>query len=131
VRLGTRELSKIEYLPTLSILNLGVDASDTYFTHPFNKGDAMKYLVLWHLTEPSTLRPAAQRFLKTGGKLPEGATLLGRWFGMNGKGCLLLEASDPKPVFEAVSEWQEFMDIEATPVLEDDDAGAIFGKLFG
>jgi Protein of unknown function (DUF3303) len=91
----------------------------------------MKYLVLWHLTDPSGLRPAAQRFLKTGGKLPDGATSLGRWFGMNGKGCMLVEASDPKPVFESVSEWQEFMQIEATPVLEDDDAGAIFAKLYG
>jgi hypothetical protein len=34
-------------------------------------------------------------------------------------------------VFEAVAEWQEFMEVEATPVLEDDDAGAIFGKLYG
>jgi len=43
----------------------------------------------------------------------------------------LLEASDPKPVFELVSEWQEFMEMEATPVLEDDDAGGIFAKLYG
>ena len=44
---------------------------------------------------------------------------------------LLVEASDPKPVFELVTEWQEFMTIEATPVLEDDDSGAVLGKLFG
>jgi hypothetical protein len=91
----------------------------------------MKYLVQWHLSEPATLRSAAERFLQTGGKTPDGATLLGRWFGMNGKGCALLEASDPKPVFELVSEWQEFMEMEATPVLEDDDAGGIFAKLYG
>jgi hypothetical protein len=91
----------------------------------------MKYLVMWHLSDPTTLRSAAQRFLQTGGKPPDGATLLGRWFGLNGKGCLLLEASDPKPVFETISEWQEFMEIEATPILEDDEAGAIFAKLYG
>jgi hypothetical protein len=91
----------------------------------------MKYLVQWHLSEPSTVRPAAQRFLKTGAKPPQGATQLGRWFGLNGKGCILVEASEPKPVFEWVTEWQEFMEIEATPVLEDDDAGAILGKLYG
>lgn len=50
---------------------------------------------------------------------------------MNGKGCAVIEASDPKPVFEMVSEWQEFMQIEATPVLEDEDSGAILGKVFG
>ena len=91
----------------------------------------MKYLIQWHLSEPQTVRAAAQRFLKTGGTPPEGATQIGRWFGMNGKGCAVVEASDPKPVFEMVSEWQEFMQIEATPVLEDEDSGAILGKVFG
>lgn len=91
----------------------------------------MKYLVQWNFSEPSLVRPAAQRFIKTGAKPPQGATQLGRWFGLNGKGCAVLEASDPKPVFELISEWQEFMEIEATPVLEDDDAGAIIGKLYG
>ena len=91
----------------------------------------MKYLVQWNLGEPSTVRAAAQHFLKTGGALPQGATQLGRWFGLNGKGCAVIEASDSKPVFELVSEWQEFMQMEATPVLEDDDAGAIIGKLYG
>lgn len=91
----------------------------------------MKYLVQWQLSEPSTVRTAAQRFIKTGAKPPQGATQLGRWFGLNGKGCAVLEASDPKPVFELISEWQEFMEIEATPVLEDDEAGAIMSKLYG
>lgn len=74
---------------------------------------------------------AAQRFIKTGAKPPQGATQLGRWFGLNGKGCAVLEAPDPQPVFELISEWQEFMEIEATPVLEDDEAGAIMSKLYG
>ena len=64
----------------------------------------MKYLVMWHLTDPSSLRAAAERFLENGGTPPEGATLVGRWFGTNGKGCAVLEASDPKPVFELVSQ---------------------------
>jgi uncharacterized protein DUF3303 len=91
----------------------------------------MKYLVTWQLTDPSTLRAAAERFLENGGKPPEGATLVGRWFGTNGKGCAVLEASEPTPVFELVSQWQEFMQMEATPALEDDEAGPIFGKLYG
>jgi Protein of unknown function (DUF3303) len=99
--------------------------------HPVPRGDTMKYLVTWQLTDPSRLRAAADRFLENGGKPPEGATLVGRWFGTNRKGCAVLEASDPKPIFELVSQWQEFMQMEATPALEDDDAGAIFGKLYG
>jgi hypothetical protein len=91
----------------------------------------MKYLVRWQLTQPSEVRAAAQRFLETGGKAPEGATLLGRWFTTNGKGYAVVEASDVKPVFQLVAEWQEFMEVEAVPVLEDEDAGPILGKLYG
>jgi hypothetical protein len=40
--------------------------------------------------------PATRRFFQTGGNPSERATLLGRWFGTNGEGCLLLEASDQK-----------------------------------
>ena len=75
----------------------------------WGREETMQYLIQWHLSEPQLVRAAAQRFLKTGGKPPEGATQIGRWFGMNGKGCAVIEASDPKPVFEMVSEWQEFM----------------------
>jgi hypothetical protein len=90
----------------------------------------MKYLVQWSVSQPG-VRAATERFLKTGAKPPDGVTQLGRWFGMNGKGCSVVEASDPKGVFALVSEWQEFIQIEATPVLEDDEAGEIFAKLYG
>jgi hypothetical protein len=91
----------------------------------------MKFLVQWHLSEPSTVRAAAKRFLETGGKPPKGVKLVGRWFGTNGKGCLVVEASDAKHVLELVTEWSEFMQIEATPAIEDQDAGEVLGKLFG
>ena len=47
---------------------------------------------------------------------------------MNGKGCSVVEAADPKGVFSLVSEWQEFLQITATPVPEDDEAGEIVAK---
>jgi Protein of unknown function (DUF3303) len=90
----------------------------------------MKYLVQWTLSQDSS-RAAVERFLQTGGKPPEGVTQLGRWFGLNGTGCSVVEANDPKGVFTLVSEWQEFLQITATPVLEDDEAGEIFAKLYG
>jgi hypothetical protein len=89
----------------------------------------MKYLVQWSVPQ-QTMRPAVERFLQTGGKPPDGVTQLGRWFGMNGKGCSVVEADDPKGVFSLVSEWQEFLEIDATPVLEDDAAGEVLAKLF-
>jgi hypothetical protein len=90
----------------------------------------MKYLVQWS-SSPETARAAVERFLETGGKPPDGVTQLGRWFGMNGKGCAILEAADPKGVFTLLTEWQEFLQIEATPVLEDDEAGEIISKVYG
>jgi hypothetical protein len=90
----------------------------------------MKYLITWSVPQP-TARVAVERFLQTGGKPPDGVTQLGRWFGMNGTGCSIVDAADPKGVFELVSEWQEYIDIQATPALEDDDAGAVLSKLFG
>jgi hypothetical protein len=89
----------------------------------------MKYLVTWSLDQP-TMRAATQRFLQTGAKPPDGVTQLGRWFGMNGKGCAVMETTDPKGIFTLVSEWQEYLHIEATPVLEDDEAGEVLSKLY-
>jgi hypothetical protein len=90
----------------------------------------MKYLVTW-TASPDATRTAAKRFLETGGKPPDGVTQLGRWFGMNGKGCSIVEAADAKGVFALISEWQEYLQIEATPVVEDDEAGEIFAKFYG
>jgi Protein of unknown function (DUF3303) len=89
----------------------------------------MKYLVQWTASQQSA-RAAAERFLQTGGKPPGDVTQLGRWFGLNGMGCAVVEAADPKGVFSLVSEWQEFLEITATPVLEDDEAGEIIAKLY-
>jgi hypothetical protein len=90
----------------------------------------MKYLVTWSLEQP-TMRAATERFLQTGAKPPDGVTQLGRWFGMNGTGCAVMEAADPKGIFTLVSEWREYLQIEATPVLEDDEAGEILSKIYG
>jgi len=89
----------------------------------------MKYLVQWTVTHESA-RAAVEHFLQTGGKPPHGVTQLGRWFGPNGTGCSAVEAGDPQGVFSLVSEWQEFLQITATPVLEDDEAGEILAKLY-
>jgi len=91
----------------------------------------MKYLVQWHAIEPSLMRATAERFLKTGAPPPAGATQLGRWFGLNGSGCSVVEAADSKPIFELITEWQEFLDIQATPVLEDEEFGAVVAKIYG
>jgi hypothetical protein len=88
----------------------------------------MKFLVSWTLPQ-STFRPAVQRFLKSGGMPPDGVKLIGRWHGMSGKGCAVVETSDPKALYAWVTEWSEFLPLETTPVLEDADAGAVLASV--
>ena len=45
----------------------------------------MKFIVHWSQTH-ATFRAGIERFKETGALPPEGVTLLGRWFGMNGQG---------------------------------------------
>jgi hypothetical protein len=89
----------------------------------------MKYLVQWSFPQ-ETFRPAVQRFLKTGGMPPAGVTMLGRWHGMNGKGCAVVESSDASALFSYVAEWMEFIQIEATPLVEDAEAAEALMPLY-
>ena len=41
------------------------------------------------------------------------------------------ETDDAKALFQWFAEWHEFMDIEATPLVEDADAGAVLQSLYG
>ena len=86
----------------------------------------MKFLVQWSLPH-STFRPAVAKFLKAGGMPPAGVTLVGRWHGMSGKGCAVVDTTDAKA---RIAEWSEFLPIETTPVLEDADAGAVLGSIY-
>jgi hypothetical protein len=88
----------------------------------------MKFLVSWSLPQP-TYRSAVARFLQNGGMPPAGVQLIGRWHGMSGKGCAVVESNDPKALYAWMAEWSEFLPIETTPVLEDADAGAVLKAL--
>ena len=89
----------------------------------------MKYLVQWSFPH-DTFRPAVQRFLKQGGIPPAGVTLIGRWHGMNGKGCAVVESSDAQALFIYIAEWMEFIHIEATPLVEDGEAAEALALLY-
>ena len=89
----------------------------------------MKFLVSWSLPQ-ATFRPAIARFLKGGGTPPSGVTLIGRWHGMSGAGCAVVETNDAKALYTWVAEWEEFLSLQTTPVLEDADAGAVLGAMY-
>jgi hypothetical protein len=89
----------------------------------------MKFMVSWSLPT-ATFRPAVGRFLQNGGAPPAGVNLIGRWHGMSGKGCAIVDCNDPKALYAWVAEWSEFLPLETTPVLEDADAGAVLGTMY-
>jgi len=96
-----------------------------------NEGWIMRFLVSWTLPHGESYRAAAARFLEGGGTPPAGVELIGRWHGGNGKGFAIAETDDAKALFEWFAEWNEFMDIDATPLVEDADAGAVLQSLYG
>ena len=63
-------------------------------------------------------------------KLPIWRAGVGRWHGMSGKGCAVVDTDDAKALYAWVAEWSEFLPLETTPVLEDADAGAVLGSIF-
>lgn len=89
----------------------------------------MKFLVSWSLPQ-ATYRAAVARFLQTGGMPPTGVDLIGRWHGMSGAGCAVVETNDPKALYAWVAEWLEFIPMQTTPVLEDADAGAVLTAMY-
>lgn len=91
----------------------------------------MQYISSWTLPTGEAYRNVVAEFLKDGGAPPAGVKLLGRWHGANGKGFLVMESDDPKAIFGFFAHYQEFMEIESTPALEDADAGAVLQSLYG
>jgi hypothetical protein len=89
----------------------------------------MKFLVSWSLAQ-GTYRAAVARFLQNGGLPPAGVSMIGRWHGMSGNGCAVVECTDPKALYAWLTEWSEFLPIETTPVLEDADAGAVLSAVY-
>jgi hypothetical protein len=69
------------------------------------------------------------RFIKTGGQPPKGATLLGRWTRADfGGGFDLLESDDPQALAEFALMWSDLMELTIIPVLEDGQLTEVLGR---
>ena len=88
----------------------------------------MKFIVKWKIPKGSVV-DAEQRFLKTGGAPPAGVTMIGRWHGMGGGGVLIAETNDAKALFSWLAFWDDLLEFDTTPCLEDADAGAVLAAL--
>jgi hypothetical protein len=91
----------------------------------------MKYMLTWSIPT-NTYKNAVEAFLSGGAPMPAGLTSLGRWHAPGStRGWLLCEAEDPVAVAQHVAEWATMLDIEVSPVIGDEDAGAAASRVFG
>lgn len=89
----------------------------------------MKIMVTWSIN-PAHRRNANARFLETGGAPPAGIKMLGRWHGAGG-GFVLAETGDAKALYEWLGQWNDLLDFNATPVMDDAEAAEVIKKTSG
>ena len=88
----------------------------------------MQFMVTWKLA-PAHQRDAARRFLDTGAPPPEGMRILGRWHAPgSAAGFTLCETDDLGLVAANLAEWGDLLELNVTPVLEDEAAGAAIAR---
>lgn len=88
----------------------------------------MKFIVKYNISKGYVVE-AEQRFVKTGGAPPAGVTMIGRWHGMSGGGVVIAETSDAKALYSWLSHWNDLLEFETTPCVEDAEAGAVLAAL--
>lgn len=84
----------------------------------------MKFIVTYKIPKTSVVE-SQQRFLKTGGAPPEGVKMIGRWHGMSGAGVVIAETNDAKALFSWLNYWNDLLEFETTPCVEDAEAGEV------
>ena len=88
----------------------------------------MKFIVSWKIPKGSVVSSEA-RFLKTGAPPPAGVKMLGRWHGMSGGGVLIAETDDAKALYSWLANWNDLLEFQTTPCVEDAEAGEVMASL--
>lgn len=88
----------------------------------------MKFIVRWKIPKASVVASEA-RFLSTGAAPPAGVKMLGRWHGMSGGGVLIAETSDAKALYSWLAYWNDLLEFETTPCVEDAEAGEVLSSV--
>ncbi len=88
----------------------------------------MKFIVKWNIPKNSVV-DAEARFLKAGGGPPAGVNMIGRWHGMSGGGVLIAETENAKALYSWLAYWNDLLEFETTPCLDDAETGEILAAL--
>lgn len=94
------------------------------------KENLVKFMLTFSLNADSEARnEVIARFRTTGGQPPSGVKLLGRWTCADFSGGFdLLESEDPKALAEFALMWSDLMELNITPVLEDQDLADVLQR---
>jgi hypothetical protein len=88
----------------------------------------MKFIITWSIPKSSVVAAEA-RFLQTGAQPPASVKMIGRWHGIGGRGVIIAETDNAKHLFSWLAEWNDLLEFEATPCLEDGDAGQVLSAV--
>lgn len=88
----------------------------------------MKFIVQWKGL-PSAEQAVIERFMKTGGQVPDGVNMVGRWHAIGGlRGVAIVEADDTRPMAAMSLQWGDLLDIEIFPAVTDEELGAALAQ---
>lgn len=90
----------------------------------------MKFMTTWRIP-PGNYKTSVEIFLEGGAPLPDGLKRIGRWHALGSNLGWHLMEGDPVLVAEHVAEWADLLEIDVSPVLEDEDAGTAAAKVNG
>lgn len=84
-------------------------------------------------THSPTARDATiKKFVETGGMPPEGATMLSRYHNVDGTdGFAIVESDSPAALADYALDWNGMIQINITPLIDDETISGILGKKFG
>jgi len=84
----------------------------------------MRFMVEWSIP-PENYSAAMDAFLAAGAPMPQGLKSLGRWHAPGScRGWLLCETESLGTLYEHMAEWASLLNLEVTPVVDDEEAGA-------
>lgn len=88
-------------------------------------------MISWNIA-PGHHKLAGEDFLKSGAPMPAGLTMIGRWHAPGSAyGWVLVETTDPNPLYEHIAQWAELLELQVTPVVEDNEAAQGLAKVYG
>lgn len=90
----------------------------------------MQFMLTWRIP-PGSHKTAVESFLEGGAPVPEKLKSLGRWHVPGSPMGWHLVEGDAVALGEHVAEWANLLEIEVSPVIGDDDAGAALSRVYG